>query len=101
MSLIRKPKRKAKPVKKKKREIEVRQMVLEDPSEVWHVGEKIFTPSYLPFTYRTWNVDELLSLFNGDPELCLVAEGVKSQDCGFCFGSDFETTSESVEIRLF
>ncbi len=52
MSLIRKPKRKAKPVKKKKREIEVRQMVLEDLSEVWHVGEKIFTPSYLPFTYR-------------------------------------------------
>ncbi|MCJ7560693.1 GNAT family N-acetyltransferase [Candidatus Bathyarchaeota archaeon] len=87
MSLIRKPKRKAKPVKKKKQEIEIRQMVLEDLSEVWHVGEKIFTPSYLPFTYRTWNVDELLSLFNGDPELCLVAEGVKSNKIvGFALG---------------
>jgi ribosomal protein S18 acetylase RimI-like enzyme len=87
MPLIKNPKRKAKPSKKKKQEIEIRQMVLEDLSEVWHVGEKIFTPSYLPFTYRIWNVDELLSLFNGDPGLCLVAKDAKSNRIvGFVMG---------------
>jgi len=87
MSLSEKPKKKAKPVRKKKSQIEIRQMTLEDLSEVWHLGEKIFTPSYLPFTYRTWNVDELLSLFNDDPELCLVAEDVKSgKIVGFALG---------------
>jgi hypothetical protein len=55
-------KRKAKLSGKKKTQIEIRQMTLDDLSEVWHLGEKIFTPSPLPFTYRTWNVDELLSL---------------------------------------
>ena len=41
----------------------------------------------MPFTYRTWNIDELLSLFNGDPEVCLVAEGVKSKRIvGFALG---------------
>jgi hypothetical protein len=27
-------------------------MTLDDLSEVWHLGEKIFAPSYLPFTYQ-------------------------------------------------
>jgi ribosomal protein S18 acetylase RimI-like enzyme len=53
-------------------------MTLEDLSEVWHLGEQVFTLSHLPFTYRTWNVDELLSVFNGDPEVCLVAEDLQS-----------------------
>ncbi|MEM2081048.1 MAG: N-acetyltransferase [Candidatus Bathyarchaeia archaeon] len=51
------------------------------------MGEKIFTPSYLPFTYRTWNVDELLSLFNNAPDLCLVAEEAKTRKIvGFALG---------------
>jgi ribosomal protein S18 acetylase RimI-like enzyme len=63
-------------------------MTLEDLSEVWHLGEKIFTPSSLPFTYRTWNIEELISLFNGDPELCLVAEDEKSEKIvGFAIGT--------------
>lgn len=73
---------------KKKPQVEIRQMVLEDLSEVWHLGEKIFTPSSLQFTYRTWNVDELLSLFNSDPELCLVADDVRSKKIvGFALGT--------------
>ncbi|MEM3051365.1 MAG: N-acetyltransferase [Candidatus Bathyarchaeia archaeon] len=72
---------------KKKAAIEIRQMALEDLSKVWHLGEKIFTPSYLPFTYRTWNVDELLSLFNNAPDLCLVAEEAKTRKIvGFALG---------------
>jgi ribosomal protein S18 acetylase RimI-like enzyme len=78
MSPTENPKRKIKPVKKKRTRIEIRQMILEDLSEVWHLGEKLFTPSHLPFTYRAWNVDELLSLFNNDPELGLVAENAKT-----------------------
>lgn len=62
-------------------------MTLEDLSEVWHLGEKVFTPSGLQFAYRTWNVDEILSLFHGDPELCLVAEDAHSKKIvGFAMG---------------
>jgi ribosomal protein S18 acetylase RimI-like enzyme len=74
--------------RKKKPQVEIRQMVLEDLSKVWHLGEKIFTPSSLQFTYRTWNVDELLSLFNSDPELCLVADDAYSKKIvGFAIGT--------------
>ncbi|MEM3627583.1 MAG: N-acetyltransferase [Candidatus Bathyarchaeia archaeon] len=73
---------------KKKTLIEIRQMTIEDLSEVWHLGEKVFTPSSLQFTYRTWNIDELLSLFYSDPELCLVAEDVDSKKIvGFALGT--------------
>ncbi len=80
--------RKARRAKKKKSEIEVRQMTLEDLPEVWNLSEKIFTPSQLQFTYRTWNINELLSLFQEDPELCLVAEDVNSKKIvGFALGT--------------
>lgn len=82
----RKPRRRHK--RKKKMQIEIRQMTLEDLSEVWHLGEKIFTPSTFQFTYRTWNVEELLSLFYSDPELCLVAEEANSgRIVGFSLGT--------------
>jgi len=63
-------------------------MALEDLAEVWHLGERIFSPSSLQFTYRTWNVNELLSHFYGDPELCLVAEDMNSKKIlGFALGA--------------
>jgi len=72
----------------KKPQIEIRQMALEDLSKVWHLGGKIFTPSRLQFTYRTWNIDELLSVFCGDPELCLVAEDTRLEKIvGFALGT--------------
>lgn len=74
-------------IKKKSRRVIIRKMILEDLSEVWHIGEKIFSPSDLPFTYRSWNVEELLSLFNDDPDLCLVAEDLTSNKIvGFALG---------------
>ncbi|MEM3617815.1 MAG: N-acetyltransferase [Candidatus Bathyarchaeia archaeon] len=82
---------KRKHVKRPKRrrvEIEVRQMTLEDLPEVWRLSEKVFTPAQLQFTYRTWNINELLSLFQEDPELCLVAEDVNSKRIvGFALGT--------------
>lgn len=75
-------------LKKRKSEIEIRQMTLEDLPEVWHLSEKIFTPQRLQFTYRTWNIDELLSLFREDPELCLVAEDSNLKKVvGFALGT--------------
>jgi len=86
--LTKKVKRWARHVKKRKIQIEIRQMVLEDLSKVWHLGEKTFTPSSLQYTYRTWNTDELLSLFNSEPELCLVAEQTKTNKIvGFALGT--------------
>jgi ribosomal protein S18 acetylase RimI-like enzyme len=88
MSLAKKAKKRIKYTKKKKMQVEIRQMTLEDLSEVWHLGERIFAPSNLQFTYRTWNVDELLSLFYGDAELCLVAEDIRSSKIvGFALGT--------------
>jgi len=87
MLLPKKAKRRIKRGKKGKIQVEIRQVTLEDLSEVWHLGERIFTPSSLQFTYRTWNIDELLSLFNDDPELCLVAEDTRSNKIvGFAMG---------------
>ncbi|MBX5329235.1 MAG: N-acetyltransferase [Candidatus Bathyarchaeota archaeon] len=77
-----------KSIKKPKSNIEIRQMTLEDVPSVWHLGEKTFTPSSLQYTYRTWNTDELLSLFSNDPELCLVAEHTKTNKIvGFALGT--------------
>lgn len=88
MPTTKKVKKRSRRRKKKKLQVEIRQMALEDLSEVWHLGEKIFTPSSLQFTYRTWNVDELLSLFNSDPELCLVADDISSKKIvGFALGT--------------
>jgi ribosomal protein S18 acetylase RimI-like enzyme len=102
MSPTENPKRKTKPVKKKRTRIEIRQMILEDLSEVWHLGEKLFTPSHLPFTYRAWNVDELLSLFNDDPELCLVAENAKTgKILGFALGVILKRPQSSWKYGYF
>jgi ribosomal protein S18 acetylase RimI-like enzyme len=88
MSSVKRRRKSKKQVRKRKTQIEIRQMVLEDLSEVWHLGEKIFTPSSLQFTYRTWNIDELLSYFYSDPELCLVAENTRSMKIvGFALGT--------------
>ncbi|MDI6805185.1 MAG: N-acetyltransferase [Candidatus Bathyarchaeia archaeon] len=88
MSSINKKRKSRKRIRKRKTQIEIRQMTLEDLSEVWHLGEKIFTPSSLQFTYRTWNIDELLSYFYSDQELCLVAENTSSKKIvGFALGT--------------
>ncbi|MEM2393656.1 MAG: N-acetyltransferase [Candidatus Bathyarchaeia archaeon] len=73
---------------KKSTSFEIRQMSLEDLPQVWNLGERIFTPSKLQFTYRTWNINELLSLFQEDPELCLVAEEAgRGKIAGFAIGT--------------
>ncbi len=59
---------------KKKIEIDIREMTIDDIAAVFHLGEKVFTAQKLPTLYRTWDEFEVVTHFSGDPDLCLVAE---------------------------
>jgi ribosomal protein S18 acetylase RimI-like enzyme len=52
----------------------VRQMEIDDVSDVYHLGEKLFTSEELPILYRTWDPYEVTDYFSSDPDYCLVAE---------------------------
>ncbi|UFS69432.1 GNAT family N-acetyltransferase [Geomonas sp. RF6] len=54
--------------------VRVREMIIDDLSEVFHIGEMVFTADYSQSLYRTWDEYEITTLFNSDNELCLVAE---------------------------
>lgn len=54
--------------------IRVREMMIDDLPEVFHIGEEVFTAEYSQSLYRTWDEYEITTLFNTDSELCLVAE---------------------------
>ena len=77
--------------KKKRINIEVRQVEIDDLADVFHLGEKIFTAREVPNLYRTWDEYEVISLFQSDPEFCLVAE-VDDEIVGFILGTTIEKT---------
>jgi len=52
----------------------IREMIIDDFPEVFHIGEQVFTVEYSQSLYRTWDEYEITTLFNSDNELCLVAE---------------------------
>ena len=62
------------PNKKKRSDLIIRQMEIDDLADVFHLGEKLFTASEVPNLYRTWDEYEVVNLFQSDPEFCLVAE---------------------------
>ncbi|MFH1463822.1 MAG: N-acetyltransferase [Pseudomonadota bacterium] len=74
---------------KKKPELIVREMTIDDLALVFHMGEKLFTARDVPNLYRTWDEYEIVELFNSDGELCLVAE-VEEQVVGFALGTVIE-----------
>jgi ribosomal protein S18 acetylase RimI-like enzyme len=55
-------------------QINIRQMEIDDISQVYHLGEKLFTSDELPILYRTWDPYEVTDYFTSDPDYCLVAE---------------------------
>ena len=55
-------------------EVIVRQMEIDDLSVVYRLGESLFTSEEYPILYRTWDPYEVTGLFTSDPEFCLVAE---------------------------
>ncbi|MFP3870127.1 MAG: N-acetyltransferase family protein [Syntrophobacteria bacterium] len=72
--------------KKKRLNIGIRQMEIDDLASVFHLGEKLFTARQVPTLYRTWDEYEVISLFQSDSEFCLVAE-TKDELVGFALGT--------------
>ena len=64
----------------------IREMIIDDFPEVFHIGEEVFTVEYSRSLYRTWDEFEITTLFNSDTELCLVAE-VGEHIVGFALGT--------------
>lgn len=77
------------PNKNKSGILVVRQMEIDDLAEVFHLGEKIFTARQVPNLYRTWDEYEVINLFQGDPDFCLVGE-VDDEIVGFILGTTIE-----------
>jgi ribosomal protein S18 acetylase RimI-like enzyme len=63
-------------------DVTVRQMEIDDLSVVYRLGESLFTSEEYPILYRTWDPYEVTGLFTSDPEFCLVAE-VEDKVVGF------------------
>jgi ribosomal protein S18 acetylase RimI-like enzyme len=72
--------------KKKRVNIAIRQMEIDDIATVFHLGEQLFTARDVPNLYRTWDEYELINLFQGDAEFCLVAE-IEDKIVGFASGT--------------
>lgn len=70
----------------KKETVKVRQMDIDDVAPVFHLGERLFEAESMPNLYRTWDEFEVIELFNGDTENCLVAE-VGEEIIGFALGT--------------
>jgi ribosomal protein S18 acetylase RimI-like enzyme len=64
----------------------IREMTIDDFSEVFHIGDEVFTVEYSQSLYRTWDEYEITTLFNSDNELCLVAEAGE-KILGFALGT--------------
>ena len=69
--------------------LRIREMSIDDLSEVFHIGEEVFTAEYSPTLYRTWDEYEITTLFNSDSELCLVGE-IEEDIVGFALGTTVE-----------
>ena len=72
-----------------KERVRIREMTIDDLSEVFHIGENVFTSDYSPSMYRTWDEYEITTLFNSDNDLCLVAE-LEDEIIGFALGTTVE-----------
>jgi len=71
---------------RKKLEIEIRDMEVDDIPAVFHLGEQVFTADKTPTLYRTWDEFEVVSMFNADHDYCLVAE-LEGRIIGFTLGN--------------
>lgn len=74
---------------RKKSEINIRQMEIDDLATVYHLGEALFTSDEFPILYRTWDQYEVTDYFTSDPDYCLVAES-DGQIVGFILANTIE-----------
>lgn len=72
--------------KKKRLNITIRTMEIDDLATVFHLGERLFTAREVPNLYRTWDQYEVINLFQSDEDLCLVGE-IENDIVGFALGT--------------
>lgn len=75
--------------KKKKANVTIREMAIDDIATVFHLGERLFTARSAPNLFRTWDEYEVTNFFQNDSEYCLVAEtdDDEEQIVGFVLGT--------------
>lgn len=67
-------------------QVKVREMNIDDLSDVFHLGEELFEADRVSNLYRTWDEFEVIDMFYGDPEFCIVAE-YEDEIVGFALGN--------------
>jgi ribosomal protein S18 acetylase RimI-like enzyme len=78
--------------RKRKPNIVIRQMEIDDIATVFHLGERLFTAREVPNLYRTWDEYEVIALFQSDAEFCLIAEDEEDHIVGFALGTTVTKT---------
>jgi len=53
---------------RKRPEVNIRQMEIDDIGSVYHLGEKLFTSEEFPILYRTWDAYEVTDHFTSHPD---------------------------------
>ncbi len=79
---------------KKRPEIKIRPMEVDDLAPVFHLGEKLFTANTVPNLYRTWDEYEVVGLYQSDSEYCFVAE-IEDHLAGFVLGTVITKTKSA------
>ncbi len=74
----------------KPRPLRVRTPTIDDLADIFHLGEKIFTPQNASNLYRTWTEDTVITLYHSDPETQLVAISGRRRVVGFALGCVIE-----------
>lgn len=74
--------------------IRIREMGIDDLSEVFHIGESIYSSQNFPIMYRTWDEYTVTQHFNNNPEFCLVAES-NGKVAGFVMATMIEKSQSA------
>ena len=74
--------------------IHIREMIVEDISKIFLLGDRLFTAEEVPTLHRTWDEYEVVNLFQSGTEHCLVAE-LDDQVVGFALGTLIEKRKSS------
>ncbi len=75
-------------------ELEIREMKIDDLAPVFHLGEQLFTSQEHSNLYRTWDEFEVTSMFQSEPDLCLVAD-LDGEIAGFAMGRTIEKSGSA------
>lgn len=81
--------------KEKNPEVKIREMRVDDISEVYRLGYRLFHSLEPTTLYRTWDAYEVTTNFNQDPKLSLVAEAPSGKIAGFALGTTYGSESGS------